>query len=149
MKRLQTVGFVVTIVLVLVLGGSLVVGLRAPAEVLPEPGFDPRVDGDRLRVEVLNGAGVAGLARLATRELRRQNFDVVYFGNAGGEHRDSSLVIDRAGREEDAWKVAQALGIDRVDSQPDTALYLEATVILGREWAERRRASAAEAVSGP
>jgi hypothetical protein len=149
MKRLQLVGLTATIVLVLVLAGSLLAGLGGPAAPAPEPGFDPRVDGERLRVEVLNGAGIGGLARLATRELRAQNFDVVFFGNAGGEPRDSSVVIDRVGHEEHAWKVARALGIGSVSTQPDTLLYLEATVILGKDWSPRGAAGEGRAVSAP
>ncbi|HEV2130376.1 MAG TPA: LytR C-terminal domain-containing protein, partial [Longimicrobiaceae bacterium] len=90
--------------------------------------------GERVRVEVLNAAGTAGLARAATRLLRERSFDVVYFGNAGGFGRDTSWVIDRAGRMEDAQRVADALRIPRVRSAPDATLFLEVTVVLGADW---------------
>jgi hypothetical protein len=132
--RLRTIGVVAVVAAVLVLVVSLIAGLRSDVPAPAVTPAQPRVDGERLRVEVLNGAGIAGLAREATRLLRDRNFDVVYFGNAGGEPRDSSVVIDRVGRPQEAANVARALGIPRVESQPDTTLYLEATVILGKDW---------------
>jgi hypothetical protein len=108
-------------------GGDPPVAGPAPAEVhLPA--------GERVRVEVLNAAGVPGIARDATRRLRDRGFDVVYFGNAPTFAIDSSVVIERAGGPEGARRAARALQIDRVESRPDTSLYLEVTVILGRDW---------------
>jgi hypothetical protein len=88
----------------------------------------------RVRIEVLNGAGQAGLAREATDRLRERGFDVVYFGNAREFGQDSSIVLDRVGREEAAQVVANALGITTVRSDPDSTLLLEVTVILGKDW---------------
>ncbi|HEY8469680.1 MAG TPA: LytR C-terminal domain-containing protein [Longimicrobiales bacterium] len=93
---------------------------------------DPAPDLRRIRVEVLNGTNRPGLARSVTARLRDAGFDVVYFGNA--PRADSSVVLDRAGREDAARAVAQALGISHVRSAPDPGLYLEATVILGADW---------------
>jgi hypothetical protein len=88
----------------------------------------------RVRIEVLNGAGRAGIAREATERLRDGGFDVVYFGNAREFGRDSSVVIDRVGKDAAARAVAAALGIATVQSSPDSTLLLEVTVILGTDW---------------
>ena len=88
----------------------------------------------RVRVEVRNGGGRSGMARTATNTLRDLGFDVVYFGNADHFGRDSTVVIDRVGRIEKARAVADALGVGRVVSEPDTNLYLDVTVLLGAEW---------------
>jgi hypothetical protein len=88
----------------------------------------------RVRVEVLNAAGRGGLAREATARLRDRGFDVVYFGNAPGAVRDSSIVLERGGKPEAARAVADALGIRTTDRAPDSTLYLEASVILGKDW---------------
>ena len=69
--------------------------------------------GERVRVEVLNAAGIPGLARVVTRTLRERGFDVVYFGNARGFSPESTLVIDRVGREETAREVAGALEVEQ------------------------------------
>lgn len=135
---MRRIAFVTTIGIVLILLASLVEGLGgwttvlesdevmiAPARTRPS---------ERIRVEVLNGAGISGLAREVTERLRADGFDVVYYGNAGSQRRDSTAVIDRRGNTEVARLVASALGIERVELQVDTTLYLEATVVLGPDW---------------
>lgn len=85
------------------------------------------------RVEVLNGAGRPGLARDATERLRAAGFDVVYFGNAR-ESQGLSLVLDRGGRGDAARRAAAALGIRDVRTRPNATLYVDVTVILGKDW---------------
>lgn len=115
--------------------GSAWVQWSPPGEkaVETEDGRTVRVPG-RVRVEVLNAGGKADMARRATGQLRDGGLDVVYFGNADSFGRDSSLVLDRAGRLDAARAVADILGIRHVQSQPDSNLYLDVTVLLGREW---------------
>ena len=140
MRRLQTIGLFASLIVVAVLVGSMVAGLRpgsepSGAEGALEEAEDP--PAERVRVEVLNAAGVPGLARAATQVLRQRRWDVVYFGNAGIGVRDSSVVVDRVGRREVAEQVAEALGIDQVESTPDSTLYVDVTVILGGDWSDR------------
>ncbi len=92
--------------------------------------------GRRIRVEVLNGAGVDQLARTATERLRGMGFDVVHYGNAEEFDRDSSVVIARVDQLEPARRVADALGVHRVERKPDHNLYLDVSVILGTDWAD-------------
>jgi len=87
----------------------------------------------RGRLEVLNGSGKGGVARQATERLRAEGFDVVYFGNAAAR-RDSSEVIDRVGEPKIARAAADRLGIARVRTERDTTLFLDASVVLGRDW---------------
>lgn len=147
-KRLQTVGLFVLLLVVAVLVGSLAAGLaggrgggtadegraaaddtaRAPAKAAARP-------TERVRVEVLNASGVPGLARRGTDVLRDGGFDVVSYGNAPGFAPDSSLVLDRVGRMELARSVADAIHIPRVYARPDSNVYVDVTVVLGRDWA--------------
>jgi hypothetical protein len=91
--------------------------------------------GERVRVEVLNGGGVPGMARTATERLRAAGFDVVEFGNAPSfDSERPSTVVDRVGRDDVARAVAEALGIDNVLSEPDPNLYVDVTVVLGGAW---------------
>jgi len=144
-RRLQTVGLFLTLLAVAALIGSLAWGLlgggggpspaRSAESVGDAPSAAPAAPpAARVRVEVLNASGRPGLAREGTRILRDRGFDVVSFGNAEGFSPDSSLVLDRAGRIETARRVADAVGIRRVHSRPDANLYLDATVVLGRDW---------------
>ena len=99
------------------------------------PPKDPTISAmGRIRVEVLNAGGQAGMARLATDRLRDMGFDVVYFGNAETFGQDSTVVIDRSGRLEAARAVGDALGAMSVQSEPDSNLYLDVTVLLGTGW---------------
>ncbi len=142
MKRLRTAALAATLLLVAGLVASMALGFgsgggpgapSAPEEV-PDVPAAKAAPGERVRVEVLNAAGVPGLARVATRTLRERGFDVVYFGNARGFSPESTLVIDRVGREETAREVAAALEVERVSSRPDSTLLLEVTVVIGRDW---------------
>ena len=90
--------------------------------------------GPRIRVEVLNAGGVAGMARRATEQLRDRGFDVVYMGNAATFQQDSTVVYARTADLEAARRVAEALGTDSVVLEPDPQLYLDATVHLGKDW---------------
>lgn len=111
---------------------SLVFGLKPEWVAAPPGGESSRA---RTRVEVLNGGGVDRLARRVTDSLRVIGFDVVYYGNANTFDRQVSVVLDRAGSPERALAVAQALGIPNVRSEPEPSLYLDVTVLLGRDWA--------------
>ena len=97
--------------------------------------FGPAPDNaQEIRVEVLNGAGTAGLARDATHRLRAAGFDVVFFGNADHFDHAESVVVDRLGEIRRARGVAAALGIDSVVTAIDSTLMLEVTVVLGDDW---------------
>lgn len=88
---------------------------------------------ERVRVEVLNATKVHGLARRATQYLRDRGFDVVASGTSH-EQRDSTLVIDRTNHPVWAGRVARAFGGARVQLAPDTARYVDITVLLGQSW---------------
>jgi hypothetical protein len=95
---------------------------------------DERPAASPLRVEILNGAGRAGLARVATAQLRADGYDVVFFGNAARFDHPRSFVLDRVGDLAGAAGVARALGIDSVASEPDASLLLDVSVVLGADW---------------
>jgi hypothetical protein len=121
---------------------SFVIGLRRepalPTDSDPVP--VPQAPAVRAagRVEVLNASGRAGMARAATDHLRGGGFDVVFFGNApAGFAGDSTLVIDRTGDDAVARAVARYLGVGTVTTVRDTSLFVDATVVIGRDWRER------------
>ena len=124
---------------------SFVVGIGRNHNQRPVPVSDAApqpiaVPDSRVRVQVLNGSSRSGLARLATDQLRDAGYDVVSIGNASSPAR-TSVVLDRTGKREIAERVAATLGIARIEARPDTALYLEVTVILGPDFKSRPKAS--------
>jgi len=101
------------------------------------------VPGDRgpaLVVEVLNASGTPGKARVGTRVLRRAGIDVVYFGNAPATLgiSDSTRIIVRRGSKDLGEAVRRALGVGRVEVQLDSTRLLDASVLLGADFAPRQ-----------
>lgn len=92
-------------------------------------------EGRRIRVEVLNGGGIPGVANRVTEQLRDLRFDVVHYGNLETFDTDSSMIIARTDAIEPARRVADALGVQRVVREPDRNIYLDVTVVVGRDWA--------------
>jgi hypothetical protein len=88
--------------------------------------------GQRIQVEVLNGTRRAGLARTATRVLREQGVDVVFYG--GGPAAESTRIYVRRGDPRQGRDVAEALGAGRVSVAPDTLRRVDVTVLLGQDW---------------
>jgi hypothetical protein len=117
------------------------VGLGAGVRLLvPPPPPAPRAHAypipspeHRVTVEVLNGTKRAGVARAATRMLRRRGLDVVFYGNAEATV-DSTRVIVRRGDPGAARVVRQAIGAGRVVVEPDTLRRVDVSVILGPDF---------------
>ena len=116
-------------------GALLLAGLvLAGCSSAPDRSAVPAVrDGERIVVEVLNGAGRRGLARAATRVLREAGFDVVYFGNVG-QTVAVTEALARRGDSALAVRVARALGANRVRVAVDTLLRVDVTILLGADY---------------
>lgn len=103
----------------------------APPPRIPDDARAP--DSVRVRVQVLNGTKVRGLARRATVVLRDRGFDVVEMGtdSKGG---DTTIVYDLTGHPDWAQRVAKVLMPARVVTRPDSSRYLDVAVVLGTAW---------------
>ena len=94
-----------------------------------------------IRLQVLNGCGVKGLAKVVSPALRAKGFDVRETRNAGSFRYAQSLVMDRVGRPELAQAVADSLGIDRSRVTTEIARNLvdiDVTVIVGADYESLR-----------
>lgn len=92
----------------------------------------------QIRIEVLNGCGVTGVAGRFTDYLRAEGFDVVVTDNYRNFDVDSSFVIDRISMQsENALRIARSLGIrpERVEPIVSDELAVEATLVLGSDYA--------------
>lgn len=90
-----------------------------------------------LRLQVLNGCGVKGLAKIITPDLRARGFDVRETKNAAHFDYKRSSVIDRTGDVARARTVAVSLGIDEhsVSSEPSVNLVdIDLTLIIGADY---------------
>jgi hypothetical protein len=88
---------------------------------------------NRLQVEVLNGTRRPGAARVATRLLRQQGVDVVFFGNAD-RLVDSTQIVVRRGNPANAAAVRGALGAGRIVVARDTLRRVDVSVLLGQDF---------------
>jgi len=99
----------------------------------------PRPLAERIKVEVLNGSGESGLAQRISNRLRDLGLDVVAAGNADHFDHETTYVLDRSGRIGVALEVARGLGTDSVVVALNPDLYLDATVVVGHDWASISR----------
>ncbi len=96
-------------------------------------------EGVRIRVEVLNGTDVSGLARRGMFAMRDAGFDVVTFGSTK-ERSDTTIVIDRTGHPDWAAMAVKTLsGPVVVKSEPDDSRYVDLSILLGRRWTAPRQ----------
>lgn len=136
LRRLRIV-LLVLVLVALPAGIYAAVSHRTGADTIPRTVVaspDSRApDGVRIRVEVRNASTVQGLARRAIFHLRDRGFDVVESGNAAEKH-DSTIVLDRSHKPEWARLVANAMGGAPVVEAPDSAHYVDVTVLIGPSW---------------
>lgn len=132
---LLNAGLIAGAVLVGILLYGLVTRTVTPRTTPTRAAAAPVPGGARIQVELLNAAGIDGLAAAATAHLRRRGFDVLQIGNAPAQ--DTSAVWVRAGTPTDGRHVAAALGLPdravatdtvRTDYDPDVS------VRLGRDY---------------
>lgn len=93
--------------------------------------------GRRLKVEVLNGSGDRGAARIIGDLLLARGYDVVTVDNADHFDYPVTHVLDRSGLGPLVREVAAVLGADSVAVAVARELMLDATVILGQDWRHR------------
>lgn len=87
-----------------------------------------------IRLEVLNGTGVSGLATRTAELYRSYGFDVVAVGNAQSSDVENTLVVDRVGSEVFARRTADIIRAPLVESEPDPQAAVDVTVILGKDF---------------
>lgn len=89
-----------------------------------------------IQVNILNASGESGLAARAKEYLRVRGFDVVEIGNFS-KNIDHSMIVDRLGDLNSAYKVAYAVGIrdSLISTQIDSSLFLRSSIIIGKDFA--------------
>ncbi|NBW93263.1 MAG: LytR family transcriptional regulator [Bacteroidetes bacterium] len=130
-------------VLVLFLGAAAVL-LFAFGQRLASPRPDPErlhnpgnLIGDFIQLEVMNGAGVDGLAAEMSDYLRDVGFDVVAVDNYVQSDVARTVVMDRIGNPDAAQQISLALGLeeDRIQQELKPTWFLDASVIIGQDYA--------------
>lgn len=123
-------------VLLLILTIALITRFIYPRIASERVSEDPALISNIIQMQVLNGAGVPGLATRYTGSLRQYGFDVVETGNFDHFNVENTIVISRNGRMENARRVAQAIGVSEQfilrEESPD--FYLDITLVIGADY---------------
>lgn len=88
----------------------------------------------KIRVVVLNGTSIDGLASRTADFLRRNDCDILQIENATSSYKET-VILDRDNRNlKKARRVRHLLGVGRIAYEPDPAHIVEVTVILGEDY---------------
>jgi len=96
---------------------------------------------ENIQIEILNGCGVNGIAKIFQTYLRDQGFDVVNTDNyivAGKRHWDlqESKIIDHIGNREQAEALARTLGIAfaKIEVKESEIAIYDMSVVIGKDY---------------
>jgi len=98
-----------------------------------------KLSSQQLKVEVLNGSGIKGIAKELTDYLRRSEIDVVYYGNFENQNITETLVIDREDNKlENAKIIGEIIGVkaDRMFPQISPQRHVDVTIIIGKNYSQ-------------
>ncbi|MCB1142229.1 MAG: LCP family protein [Leptospiraceae bacterium] len=90
--------------------------------------------GDLARTEVLNSTETNGLAKSVKTILNENGIKVLSVGNGWNVNEAESVIIDRSGNTEYAYKIAKILGIKKVYHLINKEVGLDITVLLGEDF---------------
>ena len=101
------------------------------------PPAQKNVEERLVKVEVLNGCGVPGLAKEVADFLRTKGYDVIDITNAENYDFTRTIILDRTSEKaEHALNVASTLGLEEKDafSELSSGRGLDVTVIIGKDF---------------
>tara|TARA_B100000686_G_scaffold99865_1_gene107045 strand:- start:71150 stop:71698 length:549 start_codon:yes stop_codon:yes gene_type:complete len=92
-----------------------------------------------IKIEVLNGCGIQGLAAKTAEFLRSKQLDVVRSDDADHHNYSKTLIIQRNENIESLKRVSDSFGVlindqSRIKIVPDETLGIDVTVILGKDY---------------
>ena len=130
----SVIGFLGVLLVVLLI--ALFSRILYPRIVTNRAQEDPALISEVIQLEVLNGCGITGIATRFTDKLREYGFDVVETGNYDHFDVSNTFVISRSGQMENAYRVADALGIShqQVLREQASEFYRDVTLIIGSDY---------------
>ena len=87
-----------------------------------------------IRLEILNGTDVTGLASRTAELYRSYGFDVVSVGNAQSDEIEQTRIVDRVGNEVFARRTADIIRASLLESDVVAQAAVDVTVILGKDF---------------
>lgn len=94
------------------------------------------ISASTIKVEVLNGCGVSGIADRLTEFLRANKVDVVNLGNYRSFDVEHSIIISRNLKIKNAENIAALIALDEnsIIQQINPDYLLDITFILGKDY---------------
>ena len=146
-KKVTNVVLNVSILILIIVCGYLVFSIviktfssseRKPVQITDTTDKITNQPNLTMQLDVRNGTGEDGIAKLFTDYLREKGFDVVEMGNYDTDDQEKSLVLDRKGNKQNCKKIAQTLGVSdkNVIQQINKDLLIDATVVIGKDYKE-------------
>ncbi len=86
-----------------------------------------------VKIKILNGTDITGLARKVRRKFVSEGFNVVEFGTSPYQTFDKTLIINRKGDIGPVRKVSKLIGVDRIYHCVDSTQLNNVLVILGMD----------------
>ncbi len=93
-------------------------------------------DSESIKVRILNGSDIPGLARKMRNVLTREGLTVVEFGTSPYEVTDKTVIINQKGNLNSALKVSSILGIDTMYHIIDSSQLADVLVIVGKDYSQ-------------
>ena len=91
-------------------------------------------DGEFARIEILNGTEIKGLAKRVKSALNEKRIKVLSTDNAWSLDHENTVIIDRSGNPEYAYKIAEVLGTKNIKHIIDKEVGLDTTILLGEDF---------------
>jgi anionic cell wall polymer biosynthesis LytR-Cps2A-Psr (LCP) family protein len=95
-----------------------------------------RKNDPAIKVKILNGTNVSGLARKMRNSLNRDGLSVVEFGTSPYEKMHRSIIISRKGNIQAVKQVSELTGISRVHYIIDNTTLQDILIIIGEDQAQ-------------
>jgi anionic cell wall polymer biosynthesis LytR-Cps2A-Psr (LCP) family protein len=91
----------------------------------------------QLKVKILNGTDIAGLAKKVRFKFVTQGFNVVEFGTAPYPMFEKTVIINRRGEIAPVKKVSELLGVDNIYHIIDSSQLTSVLIIIGKDLAKQ------------
>lgn len=103
----------------------------APASLEDEPAL---IAAEAARLQVLNGAGIEGLAGQTQAWLAQQGLNVIDVGTADRADYTNTVIVDYTGKPYTVGWLKRTFGVTTIISSADPTSQYDVKVILGRDW---------------
>lgn len=89
---------------------------------------------NEIKVQVLNGSGKIGAAKIIRDKLVRNGYNVVEFGNADSQNYPNSIILNCSGNLKKVLKVSQILKCNKIYNKINKFIMIDVIIIVGKDY---------------